>query len=215
MLWYGEHTGGRKFTLSQIAEEIRIRTAAPGGVPGVDWASRDQRLAARASSAGWRRWRGAPPGRQRRGVDRRERQARRAVRLGRGRVEAERGHPPAELERLAEGRATAPHPAQAEGTDEIRLYRTLLLNPAFFRRDDPAAFRLFDDAEKRAHVARQVRNLTHWELEVTAAYAAARPAAPTTRCRRDPAPFRDLARGAVLLRAAARAAGGGAAGAGG
>ncbi len=47
VLWYGEHTGGRKFTLSQIAEEIRIRTAAPGGVPGVDWASRDQRLAAR------------------------------------------------------------------------------------------------------------------------------------------------------------------------
>jgi uncharacterized protein (TIGR02678 family) len=79
--------------------------------------------------------------------------------------------PAAELEQLAEGR-TAPRAAPAvDGTDEIRLFRTLLLNPALFRRDDPAAFRLLDDPEHRAGIIRNLKYLTSWELEVTAEYA--------------------------------------------
>jgi uncharacterized protein (TIGR02678 family) len=79
--------------------------------------------------------------------------------------------PATELARLAEGREPTAAPAATEGTDEIRLFRTLLLNPALFRRDDPAAFRLLDDAEHRTAVIRNLRYLTNWELEVTAEYA--------------------------------------------
>jgi uncharacterized protein (TIGR02678 family) len=172
VLWYGEHTGGRKFTLSQIAEEIRVRTAAPDGVPGVDWGSRDQRLAARRVFRGLEEM----------GVLRLQDGSADEWSDANGKRDAlyawgaaawklNVAIPPAELERMAEGRATLADVPPLEGTDEIRLYRTLLLNPAVFRRDDPAAFRLLDDPERRAHVDRQIRNLTHWELEVTSAYA--------------------------------------------
>ncbi len=46
VLWYGEHTGGRKSTVSQIAEEIKLRSAGVDDA-GLDWTSREQRLAAR------------------------------------------------------------------------------------------------------------------------------------------------------------------------
>lgn len=170
VLWYGEHSGGRKFTLSQVAEEIRLRSAAPG-VPGLDWAARDQRLAARRVFRGLEdigvlrledgsvdEW----------ADDNGKRDALYAWRAAAWRLHV--GIPSAELERLAEGRA-GPDPAPADGTDEIRLYRTLLLNPALFRRDDPAAFRLLDAAGHRDVVERNLHNLTHWELEVTAEYA--------------------------------------------
>jgi len=171
VLWYGEHTGGRKFTVSQIMEEIKLRGASADGTPGLDWAARDQRLAARRVFRGLEEM----------GV----------LRLQDGSVEewadengkldalyawgaaAWRLHvgiPAAELEALAEGRELPAAPP-AEGTDEIRLYRTLLLNPVILRGDDPAAFRLLDPPENHAIVARNLRNLTGWELEVTAAYA--------------------------------------------
>jgi uncharacterized protein (TIGR02678 family) len=172
VLWYGEHTGGRKFTVSQVAEEIKARSAAPDGVPGLDWRSREQRLAARRVFRGLEEM----------GV----------LRLQDGSVDdwadetgkrdalyawgaaAWRLHvavPAAELERLAEGRPPPPAPAQAAGTDEVRLFRTLLLNPALFRRDDPAAFRLLDVPERRAEIERHLKYLTGWEMERTAEYA--------------------------------------------
>jgi uncharacterized protein (TIGR02678 family) len=170
VLWYGEHTGGRKFTVSQIAEEIRVRSGEEGA-RAVDWGSREQRLAARRVFRGLEEM----------GI----------LRLQDGSVDewADRngkqdalyawgdagwrlhvGIPAAELEALAAGRpvATVPSP---EGTDEIRLYRTLLLNPALFRRDDPDAFRLLDVPEQREMVRRNLKKLTHWELEVTPEYA--------------------------------------------
>ena len=171
VLWYGEHTGGRRFTVSQIAEEIKLRSTGPGD-PGLDWASRDQRLAARRVFRGLEEL----------GV----------LRLQDGSVEewadahgkrdalyawgdaAWRLHvgiPASELERLAEGRPPAASPAPPEGTDELRLYRTLLLNPALFRRDDPAAFRLLDAKESLARVIHNLKYLTNWELEVTPEYA--------------------------------------------
>jgi uncharacterized protein (TIGR02678 family) len=171
VLWYGEHTGGRKFTLSQIAEEIKLRSAGPGD-PGLDWISRDQRLAARRVFRGLEEM----------GI----------LRLQDGSVDewadengkrdalytwgaaAWRIHvgiPAAELEALAEGRPVPRSPAPADGTDEIRLYRTLLLNPALFRRDDPAAFRLLHEPDRRARIERDLRYLTNWELEVTPEYA--------------------------------------------
>lgn len=172
VLWYGEHTGGRKFTVSQVAEEIKARSAAPDGVPGLDWRSREQRLAARRVFRGLEEM----------GV----------LRLQDGSVDdwadetgkrdalyawgaaAWRLHvavPAAELERLAEGRPPPPAPAQTAGTDEVRLYRTLLLNPAVFRRDDPAAFRLLEAPERRPEIERNLKYLTGWELERTAEYA--------------------------------------------
>ncbi|HEY7766748.1 TIGR02678 family protein [Longimicrobium sp.] len=171
VLWYGEHTGGRRFTVSQIAEEIKLRSTGPGD-PGLDWASRDQRLAARRVFRGLEEL----------GV----------LRLQDGSVDewadengkrdalyswgdaAWRLHvgiPASELERLAEGRPSSPSPAPPEGTDELRLYRTLLLNPALFRRDDPAAFRLLDAKESLARVIHNLKYLTNWELEVTPEYA--------------------------------------------
>ena len=171
VLWYGEHTGGRRFTVSQIAEEIKLRSTGPSD-PGLDWASRDQRLAARRVFRGLEEM----------GV----------LRLQDGSVEewadengkrdalyawgdaAWRLHvgiPASELERLAEGRSPAPSPAPPDGTDELRLYRTLLLNPALFRRDDPAAFRLLDAKESLARVIQNLKYLSNWELEVTPEYA--------------------------------------------
>ncbi|HYH79710.1 MAG TPA: TIGR02678 family protein [Longimicrobium sp.] len=172
VLWYGEHTGGRKFTLSQIAEEIRLRSATPDGLGGLDWASRDQRLAARRVFRGLEEM----------GVLRLEdgsveewadengkRDALYAWGAAAWRLHV--GIPAAELERLAEGRPAPAPTAAAEGTDEIRLYRTLLLNPALFRSDDPAAFRLLENPEHRARIDRDLRYLTNWEVEVTAEYA--------------------------------------------
>lgn len=171
VLWYGEHTAGRKFTLSQIAEEIKQRSAAPDGVPGFDWAGRDQRFAARRVFRGLEEM----------GV----------LRLQDGSVDdwaeetgkqdalyawgdaAWRLHveiPAAQLEALADGRAPAAAPPPA-GTEAIRLFRTLLLNPALFRRDDPAAFALLHDPEKRVRIERELEFLTHWKLEVTREYA--------------------------------------------
>lgn len=171
VLWYGEHTQGRKFTVSQIAEEIKLRSAAPGD-RGLDWTTREQRLAARRVFRGLEEM----------GVlrlqdgsvdewadDNGKRDALYAWGDAAWRIHV--GIPAAELERLAEGRPAPASPAPADGTDEIRLYRTLLLNPALFRRDDPAAFRLLDEPERRARVERDLRYLTHWELEVTREYA--------------------------------------------
>jgi uncharacterized protein (TIGR02678 family) len=171
VLCYCEHTRGRRFTVSQIAEEIKLRSTGPGE-PGLDWASRDQRLAARRVFRGLEEL----------GV----------LRLQDGSVDewadengkrdalyawgdaAWRLHvgiPASELERLAEGRPPATSPAPPDGTDELRLYRTLLLNPALFRRDDPAAFRLLDAKESLARVIHNLKYLTNWELEVTPEYA--------------------------------------------
>ncbi len=172
VLWYGEHTHGRKFTVSQIADEIKQRSAAPDGLPGFDWAARDQRLAARRVFGGLEKM----------GVlrlqdgsvdewadDTGKRDALYAWGAAAWRLQV--GIPPAELEARAEGRAPPPSPAPADGTDEIRLFRALLLNPALFRRDDPAAFALLDDAERRARMERDLTYLTHWNLEVTREYA--------------------------------------------
>jgi uncharacterized protein (TIGR02678 family) len=172
VLWYGEHAGGRKFTVSQIAEEIKLRSAGPDD-RGLDWTTREQRLAARRVFRGLEEM----------GV----------LRLQDGSVDewadengkrdalyawgaaAWRIHvalPAAELERLAEGRPASASPTPpADGTDEIRLYRTLLLNPALFRRDDPAAFRLLESHESRARILQNLKQLTSWELEVTPEYA--------------------------------------------
>lgn len=171
VLWYGEHTHGRKFTVSQVAEEIKARSAGADG-PGVDWVSREQRLAARRVFRGLEEM----------GVLRLQdgsvdewadengkRDALYAWGAAAWRIHV--GIPAAELERLAEGRPAPVSPAAPDGTDEIRLYRTLLLNPALFRRDDPRAFRLLEEPERRARVERDLRHLTNWELEVTPEYA--------------------------------------------
>lgn len=171
VLWYGEHTGGRKFTVSQIAEEIRVRSAGPGD-PGLDWTSHAQRLAARRVFRGLEEM----------GVLRLQdgsvdewadengkRDALYAWGDAAWRIQV--GIPAAELERLAEGRPAPVSPAPSDGTDEIRLYRTLLLNPALFRRDDPAAFRLLESQEMRARIIQNLKYLTSWELEITPEYA--------------------------------------------
>jgi uncharacterized protein (TIGR02678 family) len=171
VLWYGEHTGGRKFTVSQIAEEIKVRSTGADDAR-LDWTSHAQRLAARRVFRGLEEM----------GVlclqdgsvdewadENGKRDALYAWGAAAWRIHV--GIPAAELERLAEGRPASVSPSPADGTDEIRLYRTLLLNPALFRRDDPAAFRLLDAPETRARVLQNLKHLTHWELEVTPEYA--------------------------------------------
>lgn len=171
VLWYGEHTGGRKFTVSQIADEIKLRSAGPGDA-GIDWAAHAQRLAAKRVFRGLEEM----------GIlrlqdgsvdewadDNGKRDALYAWGAAAWRVHV--GIPAAELERLAEGGPSPASSAPPEGTDEIRLYRTLLLNPALFRRDDPAAFHALDAPDSRARVVRDLKQLTGWELEVTPEYA--------------------------------------------
>jgi uncharacterized protein (TIGR02678 family) len=172
VLWYGEHSGGRKFTVSQIAEEIRVRSASDDGIAWVDWASREQRLAARRVFRGLEEM--GVLRLQDGSVDEWADQNGKRDALYAWGAAAWRLHvaiPAAELEQLAEGRAAPNAAPAADGTDEIRLFRTLLLNPALFRRDDPAAFRLLDDPEHRAGIIRNLKYLTSWELEVTAEYA--------------------------------------------
>ncbi|HEX5870444.1 MAG TPA: TIGR02678 family protein [Longimicrobium sp.] len=172
VLWYGEHTHGRKFTVSQIADEIKLRSAGPGD-PGLDWTSRDQRLAARRVFRGLEEMgvlRLQDGSVEEWADENGKRDALYAWGAAAWRIHV--GIPAAELERLAEGRSAPASPAPpADGTDEIRLYRTLLLNPALFRRDDPAAFRLLDAPETRARVHQNLKQLTSWELEVTPEYA--------------------------------------------
>lgn len=173
VLWYGEHTGGRKFTVSQIAEEIKLRSADADG-PGLDWTTRDQRLAARRVFRGLEEM----------GIlrlqdgsvdewadDNGKRDALYDWGAAAWRVHV--GIPAAELERLAHDGSASASPARppADGADEIRLYRTLLLNSALLRRDDPAAFRLLDSSESHARVLHNLKYLTNWELEVTPEYA--------------------------------------------
>jgi uncharacterized protein (TIGR02678 family) len=171
ILWYGEHTHGRKFTVSQIAEEIKLRSAGPDEAR-LDWTTREQRLAARRVFRGLEEM----------GILRLQdgsvdewadengkRDALYAWGAAAWRVHV--GIPAAELERLAEGSTSVSPAPLPDGTDEIRLYRTLLLNPALFRRDDPAAFRLLDEPERRARIERDLRYLTSWELEVTPEFA--------------------------------------------
>lgn len=171
VLWYCDHTGGRKFTVSQIAEEIKLRSAGPGD-RGLDWTTREQRLAARRVFRGLEEM----------GVLRLQDGSVDEWADGNGKRDAlyawgaaawriHVGIPSAELEQLAEGRAASTAPALPDGTDEIRLYRSLLLNPALFRRDDPAAFRLLGGPEVRARIVTNLKQLTNWELEVTPEYA--------------------------------------------
>jgi uncharacterized protein (TIGR02678 family) len=165
VLWYGEHTGGRKFTLSQVAEEVKAQSTPPGGVPVLDWTPREQRLAARRVFRGLEEM----------GVLRLHDGSADEWADGTGKGDAlygwgaaawrlHVGIPAPELERLADGRA--PDPAPAPLPDEVRLYRTLLLNPALHREDDPAAFRALEAPDRREEVARNLRYLTGWELEV-------------------------------------------------
>lgn len=172
VLWYGEHTGGRRFTVSQIADEIKQRSAAPDGLPGLDWGAHAQRLAARRVFRGLEEM--GVLRLQDGSVDEWADESGKRDALYAWGAAAWRLHvgiPTAELERLAEGRGAPPEPAPADGTDEIRLFRALLLNPALFRRDDPAAFRVLDDPERRARVERDLAYLTSWKLEVTGEYA--------------------------------------------
>jgi uncharacterized protein (TIGR02678 family) len=192
VLWYGEHTGGRKFTVSQIAEEIKARTASGGGGAALDWTGRDQRLSARRVFRGLEEM----------GVLRLEdgsvdewadengkRDALYAWGAAAWRLHV--GIPAGELERLAEGRDTPAEPPPADGTDDVRLYRTLLLNPAIFRRDDPAAFRLLDAPEGEDRVRRDLKYLTGWELEVATEYARVLRPARSDEAVQTPVPLRD------------------------
>jgi uncharacterized protein (TIGR02678 family) len=173
VLWYGDHTGGRRFTVSQIADEIKQRSAAPDGTGGLDWAAHGERLAARRVFRGLEEM--GVLRLQDGSVDEWADETGKRDALYAWGAASWRLHvdlPAGELEALAEGRTVAsPSPAPPEGTDDVRLFRTLLLNPALFRRDDPAAFRLLDGAERRARVERDLTYLTNWKLEVTAEYA--------------------------------------------
>jgi uncharacterized protein (TIGR02678 family) len=53
-----------------------------------------------------------------------------------------------------------------------RLYRALLLSPALYASDDPAAFALLQSRAHRAEVADNLASTIGWDLEVTRSYAA-------------------------------------------
>lgn len=196
VLWYGEHTGGRRFIISQMAEEIRVRSAeVTAGVAG-----------AKATDVGE-----AMDGVEGAGTDTvfdwlRHAERRRLVRVLAGLVsmgvvrimdgsldewDHEEGkrdalcewgaaawqlhvpYRPAVLEELARGALDAvPEPEVVAPGPRMRLYRHLLLGTGCFRRDDPEAFaELERDAETTRIIAADILEHTGWELEVTPSYA--------------------------------------------
>jgi uncharacterized protein (TIGR02678 family) len=54
---------------------------------------------------------------------------------------------------------------------EQRLYRTLLMQPALYRADDPEAFAILQSRDRRRNVVRDLSDHFGWDLEVTESYA--------------------------------------------
>lgn len=174
VLWYGEHTGGRRFIISQMAEEIRVRSGHEDAEASFDWLRQAERrrlvrvldaLVAmgiiRIMDGSLDEW----------NAEEGKRDA--LCEWGAAAWQLHVPFRPELLERLARGEVeTVPQPEVVPPSPRMRLYRHLLLGSGCFRRDDPEAFdELVRDPETTRTIAADLLDHTGWELEITPAYA--------------------------------------------
>jgi uncharacterized protein (TIGR02678 family) len=174
VLWYGEQTGGRRFIISQMAEEIRLRSGDDGAEFAFDWLRHAERrrlvrvLDALLAMGIIRIMDGS--------LDEWDQEEGRRDALCEWGAAAWQLHVPFRpelLERLAAGELTVvPEPEVVPPSPRMRLYRHLLLGAACFQHDDPEALaELLRDPEMTRTIAADLLNHTGWELELTPAYA--------------------------------------------
>jgi uncharacterized protein (TIGR02678 family) len=179
ILWYGEKLGRGQFLLTQMAHEIAGHANLLLGSTHIDWKDRGQRYALlRAVEV----LVGAGALARYDGEIERWAQSREGDVLYEFSDLALRIHVslPDEVYRaLAEDGGGFPEAeAEAAGgsapdvSDEERVFRALLLQPALYRFEDPAAFAVLASADRRRRIADDLAEHLGWELEVTPNYAA-------------------------------------------
>lgn len=172
VLWYAEKIQDVQFVLSDMVRELEAQATAAIGPGHLDWNQYGHRQALRRALGGLEEL-GA--------VRRVDRDLDEWVHRGVGEALYEFTtlvphlyiNLPASLHtRLAVqwDSAALSEPLMA-GTDEQRLYRTLLLQPALYRAADPAAFALLQSRDRRRNVIRDLSDHLGWDMEVTESYA--------------------------------------------
>lgn len=172
-LWYGEQTKGRKFTVSQMAKEIRDRSVRTGlEEDAFDWRRlADRRRLARIFDA--LEAQGAIRVRDGSLTEWQDEEGKRDALCEWGAL-AWQLHitiPSRILERLATGEAVTDLTGLPSPSPRMRAYRQLLLGPALFRREDEEAYlHVTNEPIRTRSVAEDLLEHTGWELEVTSAY---------------------------------------------
>lgn len=184
VLWFGEKLGLGPFLLTQLADEIAAHVNVTVGTGHIDWKERSQRYALLRAvdilidvgalvryDGEIERW-----------ASRREGDV--LYEFTDLALRIYTALPDHVFDALVdEGDASvleAKRPSAV--SDEERLYRTLLLQPALYRFDDPDAFALLASRDRRRRIAEDLAEHLGWQLETTPAYlAVVRPTAARLR----------------------------------
>jgi len=168
VLWYAEKIQDVQFVLSDMVREVEAQANAAIGPGHLDWNQFSHRQALRRALGGLEEL-GA--------VRRVDRDMDEWVHRGVGDALYEYTslvphlyiNLPAHLHtRLAvQGEKAALSEPHTVGTDEQRLYRTLLLQPALYRAADPAAFAILQSRDRRRNVVNDLSGHLGWDVEVT------------------------------------------------
>lgn len=173
VLWFGENTAGRRFTISQLADAVRAQSGRTGS-GGFDWLKiSERRRLARVVHAmeddGVLRVRDGSVDEWQDEVGKRDGLCEWGAAAWSLNVSLESDT----LELLAEGAMEeVPGGESVSPGPYMRIYRQLLLGPALFRYEDREAFEvLAGDSETRRQIALDLFDHTGWELEFTPSYA--------------------------------------------
>lgn len=200
ILWYAEESQDGQFLLSQLTE--RVESAANGiGETRVNWDLREQRMSlGRALHTLI-----AMGALEQRDGDEREWITNRAGETLFEFTELARmfqPYVPESLEPTLNASATVRSlgaALRAELVPEARVYRHLLLSTAFHTHEDPTAWELIRDQEKRKEIADVIHDAFGWGLEVTPTYAAVIRSAESPRTARNRFPHGRTASDIALL----------------
>jgi uncharacterized protein (TIGR02678 family) len=179
-MWFAEGLAGNTFPLSALARAIQQQCITETGLSDVDWTIRDQRRSLRRALETLHRLQIVEilDGDLEAYVDRGSVEILPATEALLAKGPAFRAFvvnvPDALARALADGDLAALDRAQATEfcTARQRLYRQLLLAPAFLRADDPEAFAILDDPYERDNIYLDCWTNLGWALEVTTEYAA-------------------------------------------
>jgi uncharacterized protein (TIGR02678 family) len=189
LLWYAETNGDETFILTHLTEEIEARASDVVGRKHVDWDQHQHRLALRRVLVGLEElgvlerldgdteeWAASRSGNS---VYEFTVLARQLYLDFPSEILGEPSERPQIPDLAPLLRPTPARTASLRGvTPQQRLYRSLLLDPALFRPDDPEAFSFLMSAESRRRIAEDLAATLGWDLEITPHYAALlRPAA--------------------------------------
>lgn len=174
VLWYGEKLGFGQFLLTQLAEEIAAHANLVVGSGHIDWRERAQRYALLRAvdvlidvgalvryDGEIERWAS-------------QREGDVLYELTDLALRIYTALPDHVFDALVEEQDASVLEAEppSDVSDEERLYRTLLLQPALYRFDDPSAFALLVSRDRRRRVAADLVEHLGWELELTPNYVA-------------------------------------------